>query len=156
MFLWEDLMSLDDSTPAPDGAGTPGGRHRPAGLGCNKMIVGGVALLLLVGALVFFMVKGGASDSEAAGCISEQVRLTTAPVMEDLVKQAVKSVNEEEPCIDVKVTSGTVKDVVALLADPNAEIPEIWIPDSPTWKGQLTSAGWTGTPIAEVLAQTPV
>lgn len=149
-------MSLDDSTPAPDGAGTPGGRHRPAGLGGNKLIVGGVALLLLVGALVFFMVKGGASDSEAADCVSEQVRLTTAPVMEDLVKEAVKSVNADEPCIDVKVTSGTVKDVVALLADPNAELPEIWIPDSPTWKGQLTSAGWTGTPVAEVLAQTPV
>ena len=49
-----------------------------------------------------------------------------------------------------------MKDVVASLADPDAELPEIWIPDSPTWKGQLTAAGWTGTPIAEVLAQTPV
>ena len=39
---------------------------------------------------------------------------------------------------------------------PTPELPEIWIPDSPTWKGQLTAAGWTGTPIAEVLAQTPV
>ncbi len=149
-------MSLDDSTTAPDGADSPGGRRsaaRPAG---TTLIVGGVALLLLVGGLVFFMVKGGASGSEAADCVSEQVRLTTAPVMEDLVKQAVKSVNADEPCIDVKVTAGTVKDVVALLADPNAQLPEIWIPDSPTWKGQLTSAGWTGTPVAPVLAQTPV
>jgi Mg-chelatase subunit ChlD len=76
--------------------------------------------------------------------------------MEDLVKEAVKDVNADEPCIDIQVTPGTVKDVVALLSDPNAELPEIWIPDSPTWKGQLTAAGWTGTPIADVLAQTPV
>ena len=76
--------------------------------------------------------------------------------MEDLVKEAVKDVNADEPCIDIQVTAGTVKDVVALLNDPNAELPEIWIPDSPTWKGQLTAAGWTGTPIADVLAQTPV
>jgi Mg-chelatase subunit ChlD len=84
------------------------------------------------------------------------VTLTTAPVMEDLVAEAVKDVNADEPCIDIQVTAGTVKDVVALLGDPNAELPEIWIPDSPTWKGQLTAAGWTGTPIADVLAQTPV
>jgi hypothetical protein len=76
--------------------------------------------------------------------------------MEDLVAEAVKDVNADEPCIDIQVTAGTVKDVVALLGDPNAELPEIWIPDSPTWKGQLTAAGWTGTPIADVLAQTPV
>jgi Mg-chelatase subunit ChlD len=54
------------------------------------------------------------------------------------------------------VTAGTVADVVASLADPDAELPEIWIPDSPTWKGQLTAAGWTGSAISKVLAQTPV
>ena len=102
------------------------------------------------------MVSGGSEETEAADCVSEQVTLTTAPVMESLVNEAVKDVNADEPCIDIQVTAGSVKDVVALLADPNAEPPEIWIPDSPTWKGQLTAAGWTGTPIAEVLAQTPV
>ena len=76
--------------------------------------------------------------------------------MEDLVGEAVKDVNADEPCIDIQVSTGSVKDVVALLSDPDAQLPEIWIPDSPTWKGQLTAAGWTGSPIAEVLAQTPV
>jgi Mg-chelatase subunit ChlD len=147
-------MSLDDSTPAPESADTGRAATR-SGLTGNPLLLGGLALLLVIGLVGFFALRGG-DDSEAADCVSEQVTLTTAPVMEGLVKEAVKDVNADEPCIDIKVTSGTVKDVVALLADPNAELPEIWIPDSPTWKGQLTSAGWTGTPVADVLAQTPV
>ncbi|WP_374458130.1 substrate-binding domain-containing protein [Nocardioides sp.] len=148
-------MSLDDSTPAPESADNPGHAKRRPGLTGNPLLLVGLALLLVIGLVGFFALRGG-DDSEAADCVSEQVTLTTAPVMESLVEQAVKDVNADEPCIDIKVTSGTVKDVVALLADPNAELPEIWIPDSPTWKGQLTSAGWTGTPVADVLAQTPV
>ena len=147
-------MSLDDSTPAPSADNSGHARQR-AGLTGKPLVLIGLALLLVIALVGFFALRGG-DDSEAADCVSEQVTLTTAPVMEDLVKQAVKDVNADEPCIDILVTSGTVKDVVALLADPNAELPEIWIPDSPTWKGQLTLAGWTGTPVADVLAQTPV
>jgi Mg-chelatase subunit ChlD len=148
-------MSLDDSTAAetaPDTADGSGAAGRPA----KTFVLGGLALALVVGLIGFFAVRGASGEPEGADCISEVVTLTTAPVMEDLVKQAVKDVNADEPCIDIQVTAGTVKDVVALLSDPNAELPEIWIPDSPTWKGQLTSAGWTGTPVADVLAQTPV
>lgn len=148
-------MSLDDSTPAPEGADTTGHATKRPGLTGNPLVLVGLALILVIGLVAFFTLRGG-DDSEAADCVSETVTLTTAPVMEDLVKAAVKDVNADEPCIDIQVTAGTVKDVVALLADPNAELPEIWIPDSPTWKGQLTAAGWTGTPIADVLAQTPV
>jgi Mg-chelatase subunit ChlD len=147
-------MSLDDST-APESADTSASPERRSALAGKVPLLAGLALLLVVG-LIAFLVLGGDDDSEAADCVSEQVTLTTAPVMEDLVKEAVKDVNADEPCIDIKVTPGTVKDVVSLLSDPNAELPEIWIPDSPTWKGQLTAAGWTGTPIADVLAQTPV
>ena len=147
-------MSLDDST-APESAATSASPEKRSGLAGKVPLLVGLALLLVVG-LIGFLVLGGDDDSEAADCVSEQVTLTTAPVMEDLVKEAVKDVNADEPCIDIEVTPGTVKDVVSLLSDPNAELPEIWIPDSPTWKGQLTAAGWTGTPIADVLAQTPV
>lgn len=147
-------MSLDDST-APEGADTAASSDRRSGLARKVPILAGLALLLVVG-VIAFLTLGGGDDSEAADCVSEEVTLTTAPVMKDLVDQAVKDVNADEPCIDIQVTTGTVKDVVALLSDPNAELPEIWIPDSPTWKGQLTAAGWTGTPIADVLAQTPV
>lgn len=147
-------MSLDDST-APESADTSASPERRSGLAGKVPLLAGLALLLVVG-LIAFLVLGGDDDSVAADCVSEQVTLTTAPVMEDLVKEAVKDVNADEPCIDIQVTPGTVKDVVALLSDPNAELPEIWIPDSPTWKGQLMAAGWTGTPIADVLAQTPV
>lgn len=148
-------MSHDDST-APETVDSPAAADRPAGLAGKAPLLAGLALLLVVGLIVVYTVVGGDDDSAAADCVSEQVTLTTAPAMESLVGEAVKDVNADEPCIDIQVTTGTVKDVVALLADPNAELPEIWIPDSPTWKGQLTAAGWTGTEIADVLAQTPV
>ncbi|SEC58192.1 extracellular solute-binding protein [Nocardioides exalbidus] len=147
-------MSLDDST-APASVDNPGPATR-GGLAGRAPLLIGLALVLIGGAFAVFALGGDDAEAGAADCVSEQVTLTTAPVMEDLVKAAVKDVNADEPCIDVKVTAGTVKDVVALLADPNAKLPEIWIPDSPTWKGQLTQAGWTGTEVAPVLAQTPV
>ncbi|MFM6849100.1 MAG: substrate-binding domain-containing protein, partial [Terrabacter sp.] len=146
-------MSQDDSS-APETAPHPGAAA--AGRSRNPFVLAGLALVLVLGLITFFAMRGNSDTPEGSDCVSEKVTLTTAPVMEDLVKAAVKDVNADEPCIDIQVTAGTVKDVVALLADPNAELPEIWIPDSPTWKGQLTAAGWTGTPIANVLAQTPV
>lgn len=149
-------MSQDDST-APVSAHTTSAGHRRSGLAGRVPMLVGLALLLVVGVIAFVVLGGGGSDTtDATDCVSEKVALTTAPVMESLVEEAVKDVNADEPCIDIVVTVGSVNDVVALLADPNAELPEIWIPDSPTWKGQLSAAGWTGTPIADVLAQTPV
>jgi Mg-chelatase subunit ChlD len=145
-------MSQDDST-APESAGTPG---VAAPRSPSTWVLAGLALVLVIGLVGFFALRGDGNEPAGSDCVSEVVTLTTAPVMEDLVAEAVKDVNADEPCIDIQVTAGTVKDVVALLGDPNAELPEIWIPDSPTWKGQLTAAGWTGTPIADVLAQTPV
>lgn len=145
-------MSQDDST-APESAGTPG---VAAPRSPSTWVLAGLALVLVIGLVGFFALRGDGNVPAGSDCVSEVVTLTTAPVMEDLVAEAVKDVNADEPCIDIQVTAGTVKNVVALLGDPNAELPEIWIPDSPTWKGQLTAAGWTGTPIADVLAQTPV
>lgn len=140
-------MSLDDSTmpESTTGAGRPG----------RTWLLVGLALVLVLGIAGWFALGDGA-EADGPDCVKDEVSLTTAPVMEPLVAQAVKTVTEAEPCIDINVTTGTVKDVVALLGDPDAQLPEIWIPDSPTWKGQLTSAGWTGEPIADVLAQTPV
>ena len=145
-------MSLldDSSTPAGHGAGTGAPRSR------NVPMLVGLALVLVVGVIGFFVLTGGDEGSEAAGCVSEEVTLTTAPVMAPLVEEAIASIRADEPCIDVLLSTGTVKDVVATLGDPNAEMPEIWIPDSPTWKGQLSAAGWTGTVVADVIAQSPV
>jgi Mg-chelatase subunit ChlD len=146
-------MSLDDSNAPENGQPAP---RRRSGLLGNVPVLIGLVLVVALGLVAAYTFVGGDESSAKADCVSEKVTLTTAPVMEDLVKAAVKDVNADEPCIDIVVTAGTVKDVVASLADPNAQLPEIWIPDSPTWKGQLTAAGWTGTPIADVLAQTPV
>ena len=148
-------MSLDDSTAPETAAATADGSGGAGRRFAKTLVFAGLALALVV-ALSASSRCACHGEPEGADCVSEKVTLTTAPVMEDLVNQAVKDVNADEPCIDIQVTAGTVKDVVALLSDPNAELPEIWIPDSPTWKGQLTFAGWTGTPIADVLAQTPV
>ncbi|RYC11216.1 substrate-binding domain-containing protein [Nocardioides zhouii] len=148
-------MSLDDSNAPETGQSAPASGRRSGPFGNVPLLVG--LVLVIVGGLAAIFTLGGGDDGPTSSdCVSDKVTLTTAPVMEDLVKQAVKDVNADEPCIDIQVTAGTVKDVVALLADPNAKMPEIWIPDSPTWKGQLTAAGWTGTAISEVLAQTPV
>lgn len=145
-------MSQDDSTtPAQPADAARGGRSGRTTLGLAAL-----ALTLVVGAVGFVALRGGDEAEADVDCVKDEVALTTAPVMEPLVAEAVASVTAAEPCVDITVTSGTVKDVVALLGDPEATLPQIWIPDSPTWKGQLTSAGWTGTPIADVLAQTPV
>ena len=144
-------MSQDGST-APESADARDDAPRSP----HTWALAVLAMVLVIGLVGFFALRGDGNEPEGADCISEVVTLTTAPVMADLVAEAVKDVNADEPCIDIQVTPGTVKDVVALLADPNAELPELWIPDSPTWKGQLTAAGWTGTPIADVVAQTPV
>ena len=146
-------MSLDDSN-APESATNDASRR--SGLAGNVPLLVGLALLLVIGVIGFFVLAGGDDDNEAADCVSEQVAFTTAPVMEPLVKEALASIEADEPCIDVTLTTGTVKDVVATLGDPDAAMPDIWIPDSPTWKGQLTAAGWNGTAIVDVLAQTPV
>ena len=70
-----------------------------------------------------------------ADCVSEQVTLTTAPVMEDLVDEAVKDVNADEPCIDIQVTTGTVKDVVALAGRPRRRAPRDLDPRQPDLEG---------------------
>ena len=116
----------------------------------------GVRTATVIGLVGFFALRGDDAEADGPDCVKDEISLTTAPVMEPLVAEAVATVTADEPCIDIQVTTGSVKDVVALLGDPDAQLPDIWIPDSPTWKGQLTSAGWTGTPIADVLAQTPV
>lgn len=148
-------MSQDDSNAPGNGPSSPAAARRTGLLGNVPLLVG-LVLAVAAGMFAVFTLGSGDDGPASADCVSDKVALTTAPVMEDLVKQAVKDVNQDEPCIDITVTAGTVKDVVASLADPDAKLPEIWIPDSPTWKGQLTAAGWTGTPIAKVLAQTPV
>ena len=148
-------MSQDDSN-APGTGPHASAASRRSGLLGNVPLLIGLVLVIAVGLFAVFTFGGGDDAPANADCVSDKVTLTTAPVMEDLVKEAVKDVNADEPCIDIQVTAGTVADVVASLADPEAELPEIWIPDSPTWKGQLTAAGWTGTAISKVLAQTPV
>lgn len=132
-------MSQDGSNaPAPDGqASADRGHHAARGglafLTGNVPMLAGLILLLVLGAAAF-VVLGGGDEGEAAGtsCIDYEVRLTTAPVLKDVVEQAVKYVEKSEACIDFTVTEGSVKDVIALLDDPNAEMPELFIPDGPT------------------------
>ncbi len=149
-------MSLEDSnTPAPPGA-RHGNTSRRGGQSGRTPLLIGLVLLLVVGVIGYFVLGRGGDDPKASDCVSEKVTLTTAPALEAVVKKAVASIEKSEPCTDVKLTVGTVKDVVSTLGDPDAKVPEIWIPDSPTWKGQLAAAGWTGTEVADVVAQTPV
>src|SRR5688500_3488515 len=99
-------MSLDDSN-AP-GTGQPAPQR--SGLLGSVPLVLGLVLVLALGLVAAFTLIGGDEAPAEADCVSDTVTLTTAPVMEDLVKQAVRDVNADEPCIDIVITSGTVKD----------------------------------------------
>ena len=61
--------------------------------------------------------------------------LTTAPVMEDLVKEAVKDVNADEPCIDIQVTAGTVEGRRRLAGRPQRRAPRDLDPGQPDLEG---------------------
>ena len=152
-------MSHDDSF-MPEGGTAAASSPKRAGALSNlpggPALLGAVALLLVLGVVAAVALGGKDETANASRCVRESVNLTTAPAMEPLVAQAVKAVESDVPCVDVEVTAGTVKDVVAIMNDPDGTMPDLWIPDSPTWKGQLTAAGWTGSPITEVIAQTPV
>ena len=74
-------MSLDDST-APETAATSGGADRRSP---NIWLMAGLALLLVVGLLGFFAMRSDSTTPEGADCVSEDVTITTAPVMESLV-----------------------------------------------------------------------
>lgn len=144
-------MSHNDSTmPATEGALAPnkvGGRLRRR---LRKPLIVGVAVTLM-------STLAACGDEDAsANCVTDEILLTAAPAMKDLVDTAAKAVAAEQECMEFKVSEGTVKDVIALLNDPDATMPELWIPDSPTWQGQLSAAGWSGTAIADSIAQTPV
>ena len=78
-------MSLDDST-APETASATADGSGGAGRSAKTFVLGGLALALVVGLVGFFTVRGASGEPEGADCISEVVTLTTAPVMEDLVK----------------------------------------------------------------------
>ena len=80
-------MSLDDS--AVPGTGQPAPRKR------NVPLIVGLVLVVALGLVAAFTLVGGDDAPAQADCVSEKVTLTTAPVMEDLVKEAVADVNAD-------------------------------------------------------------
>ena len=135
-------------------AATPTGRAANIPGGMPAVI--GAALVLLVGAGAFFMLGSDEADGKSASCFTDTLHLTTATALRPAVDQAVKAVQKEDPCVDIQVQDGAVKDVINMLADPNAKLPDLWIPDSPSWQGQLEYAGYKGTIISPSIAETPV
>lgn len=154
---------MTNESNAGESAGeTVAGRRaaEPTGLGAN--IPGGVpavvaVVLLLAAAGAWFVFGGGGDENDpTADCFVETIRLTTASELRPMVDEAVKAVKEEEPCLDIQVTDGAVKDVIAQMADPDAHMPDLWIPDSPTWQGQLNAAGYRGSVVTPSVAESPV
>ncbi len=143
--------------------GESAGRRAAEPTGLGSSIPGGVpavvaVVLLLVAAVGAWFVFGGGGDDDdpSADCFIETIRLTTAPSLRPVVDQAVESLKTDEPCLDIHVTDGAVKDVIAQMADPDAEMPDLWIPDSPSWQGQLSAAGYRGAIVTPSIAETPV
>ena len=87
-------MSQDDST-APEGVrtATVGGRS-----GRTWLLVG-LALVLVIGLVGFFALRGDDAEADGPDCVKDEISLTTAPVMEPLVDEAVATVTADEPCI---------------------------------------------------------
>jgi Mg-chelatase subunit ChlD len=151
----------NDITPTP--SRPSGARRAPGSPGSAANIPGGVpavvavVVLLVAAAAVWFLLGGdGEGDARADECFVETIRLTTATELRPVVDRGVAALSDDDPCLDIEVTDGAVKDVIALLDDPNATLPDLWIPDSPTWQGQLTAAGYRGTEITSSVAESPV
>lgn len=149
-------MSQDDSSAATSSTATAERTNRRDSGKSKTPLIIGVVLALVAALVAFFLLNGDDEGENSANCVTDEVSLAVAPAMKDLLGKAVKDVEAEEECITFKVSEGTVKDVVAILNDPDGKMPDLWVPDSPTWQGQLTAAGWSGTPIVDVIAQTPV
>lgn len=119
-------------------------------------VIGVVVLLLAAVAAWFFLGRDGDGDGQANDCFVDTIRLTTATELRPMVDKGVAAIEKDDPCLQIEVTDGAVKDVIALLDDPNAKLPDLWIPDSPTWQGQLSNAGFRGAEITSAVAESPV
>jgi hypothetical protein len=94
------------------------------------LIAAGVAVLLVVGALVWWLTGSDACDTRQA------VAVTVAPELGDLAEELLAEPVELDSgvCAVAKVTTQeplqTVGDLAALEA---GALPDVWVPDSSLW-----------------------
>lgn len=156
--------SPEQATELPEQEAEGPGGHRAAGAGgLASRVPGGVpaivavVLLLIVAATGYLLFgRDGDNDPAASNCFVDTIHLTTAASLRPMVDQGVASIEDDDPCLDIEVSDGSTKDVLATLSDPNAKVPDLWIPDNPSWSSPLQKAGYQGTVVAESLAQSPV
>ncbi|MGN0063207.1 MAG: substrate-binding domain-containing protein [Nocardioides sp.] len=153
-------MSTDTPTPESESSGghrATGSSSAVANIPGGMPAIIAVVLLLVVGVAAYFLLgRDGKSDAEGSDCFVDTIRLTTAASLRPMVDKGVEAIEDEDPCLDIEVTDGSVNDVIALFKDSNAKIPDLWIPDSPTWSSPLQKAGYKGTEISTSLAESPV
>lgn len=124
-----------------------------------------IGLLLALVALVgWFALQGlGGDDTSAAveaNCKTTLVTVAVAPAMTDLVDDAVAALPDNGQCIELDVVTATVADVAAAQDEVGEGeedvLPDLWVPDSPSWQSVLTQADRTGKVLIPALATTPV
>src|SRR5687768_5845952 len=128
----------------------------------TRLAIIGVVLALVAGAGWSALQIFGGDDSSAASadCEATTVTMMVTPAMADLVDAAVASLEDNGQCVELEVTTATVVEVAAAQAEIDAgeedALPDLWVPESPSWQTVLTGAGLTGKVLEPALAASPV
>ncbi len=97
----------------------------------------------------------------AATCEADPITVTVAPELETLMEEAADHLAAKAHCINLEVTDASVAEVQDALEEleekdrPDA-LPDLWVPNSPSWRTVLQRVGYTGRVEAAALATSPV
>ncbi|WP_245159229.1 substrate-binding domain-containing protein [Blastococcus sp. TF02A_35] len=112
------------------------------------LLATGLAVLLLVGGLAWWLTAGGCGDRTT-------VDVTVAPELGELTEELLTKVAEDEDaCVDPVVTAQEPLQTAGDLGALDAEaLPDVWVPDSSLWAARAGSAELDG---AGSMALSPV
>jgi Ca-activated chloride channel homolog len=128
-------------------------------------------LILMLIVMASFAIAGVVHSLLGGGCEEKTIEVTAAPGVAPALEEAASawstSLEAEDVCASVKVTARPSVEVAEELAGPQADPPDLWVPDSSQWvqwvrretRGVDTPvhSAWVSPPIASspmVLAAT--
>lgn len=118
------------------------------GLGSGLLIAATVVTAIaVVGAGTFLFIN---SDSKT-GCDSNPLVLAASEQFETVAKAAAKAVNDDCAMVQVKVQT-----TAEVLATPEAELPDLWISDSPAALHQFKARAVYLKTVSPAIASSPV
>lgn len=121
-----------------------------------------LAVALGVGALGWQALDGSdpAASADPVDCTVRTLSISVAPELERIVDEAADDIGDANPCLALDVTGETVAELDAAQAEvgegEHDALPDLWIPESPAWRGVVTRAGKSGRVVSPAVATTPV